>query len=502
MSIEDTNKVAEQGQTNPSALMIAPPQRRSIIDMSQSEFDRIERVAALMAKSKLNYQKSGNAQLAFEDVMMVMLKGVELGLEPIAAYESIDIISGKPALKPQGMLGLIYKSGLLKDIKIEDTETGCMVTMERIGKTPYSTSFTMADAQAFKTTEWRNQQKVEIALAEKHNWKSQPRVMCKWRAISACARVVFPDILMGLYTPEELNPDAVVNAEGEIIDMPARPATSQPAVTAGQLQQPPMVIDPNAPRPRGDALKEVYRHEYKADHWFRKNFAAWIAKIEPLVDPKLLAKLFPDGDHEWFQSRNDYDISEFALMMLGAKSWNDFEAGAAAYPKLEAVFADAHKEQPKPETESKNRKPKAKPLTIWSDTSLEEFSHWVWDYFELPLKVIADMDGAEPNKKYDGVEPAKAAYIRLALASETPMLAAEAKLDGTNIVLISAQPFVVSRNQLAEWLGNDFVEGNDIPTWKPGTEESIEPLRIRYTWDAEKGAATVTSLELVVQDVW
>ena len=62
----------------------------------------------------------------------------------------------------------------------------------------------MDDADRMLTTEWQNGNKRTIKLSEKANWKQQPATMRKWRAISACCRVLFSDVIMGLYTSEEV----------------------------------------------------------------------------------------------------------------------------------------------------------------------------------------------------------------------------------------------------------------------------------------------------------
>jgi hypothetical protein len=142
----------------------------------------------------------------------IMLKGRELDIPPWAALTSIHVIQGNPTISPQLMLALIQRSGLLEDIKIEGDSQKCVVMMKRKGQSPYSVTFTINDAAL-------------MGLQSKQNWKSQPGVMLKWRAISACARVVFADILLGMYTTEEINPDQSITAEGEIIDMPIEPPT-------------------------------------------------------------------------------------------------------------------------------------------------------------------------------------------------------------------------------------------------------------------------------------
>lgn len=129
-----------------------------------------------------------------EQAIAIMMMGEALNVKPIIALQSINVIQGKPTVSPQLMLALIRKSGQLQDLTVTDDGTTCTVTMTRKGETAHTETFSMTDAG-------------NMGLAGKDNWRKQPAVMRKWRAISAACRVVFPDIILGFYTPEELAPD-------------------------------------------------------------------------------------------------------------------------------------------------------------------------------------------------------------------------------------------------------------------------------------------------------
>ena len=137
-----------------------------------------------------------------EAAVAIMLKGRELGVPPMEAFSSINIISGKPTISPQLMIALAERSGQLADLSIEDDGKKCTVTVTRKGRTPFSASYSMEDAAA-------------AGLAGKDNWKKQPKIMRQWRAISAAFRVVFPDVLAGVYIHEEMG--AEVDEEGTIV---------------------------------------------------------------------------------------------------------------------------------------------------------------------------------------------------------------------------------------------------------------------------------------------
>jgi hypothetical protein len=160
-----------------------------------------------------------------EKAVAIILAGRELGIGAWQALQTINVIQGKPTVSPQLMLALINASGQLDDMTINGDAKGCTVMMKRRGRQPHTETFSFADATA-------------LGLAGKDNYKKQPAVMLRWRAVAACARVVFPDVILGLYTPDEMGANVtvsddgdmeVVNVEtGEIVEVAPAPAAPLP----------------------------------------------------------------------------------------------------------------------------------------------------------------------------------------------------------------------------------------------------------------------------------
>ena len=145
-----------------------------------------------------------------EQALAIILTGRELGIPAMAALNTINVIQGKPTVSPQLMLALIERSGQLEDIQVLAGEDFVQVTMQRRNRTEHTERFGRAEAQAMN-------------LISKDNYKKQPLVMYKWRAIAACARVVFPDVILGLYTPDEMGADVTVTDDGAMFVAEAEP---------------------------------------------------------------------------------------------------------------------------------------------------------------------------------------------------------------------------------------------------------------------------------------
>jgi hypothetical protein len=154
-----------------------------------------------------------------EQAVVIALKGKELNLKPMASFEMIDVIMGKPCLKPKGMASLCRKGGVrtktIKDFEPVLNEEGKKVDMETIIRfyrdgIEEDVKYTYRDAEA-------------LGLTSKDNWKKQCGVMLYWRCYSKGANRVCPDLIGGLYTTEELAsftanaPEIILTEDGESV---------------------------------------------------------------------------------------------------------------------------------------------------------------------------------------------------------------------------------------------------------------------------------------------
>lgn len=206
--------------------------------------------------------KSGMLPIAIktpEAALVIILTGRELGIGPMMAFQKINVIQGKPTIAPELMLALARRQGLLEDLQIADDGTKCTVTIKRKGNSPVSVSFSMADAET-------------QGLAGKDNWRRMPAIMRQWRAIAAGCRIVFSDVIGGLYTPEELGAD--VNEEGEVVTVVPTVVSEVPQPQVEAKPEPvkpdkttPNTVDGNATTPAvwSNEVVEAVQKEFKID---------------------------------------------------------------------------------------------------------------------------------------------------------------------------------------------------------------------------------------------
>lgn len=121
-----------------------------------------------------------------EQAAVIVLKGRELGLEPMQSFDFIDVILGKPSLKPKGMGSLVRRGGVsyttVKDFEPVKDENGQIVDYETAIK--FTRRIKHPDGEIEKeenTVSYKWSEAVAMGLTNKANWKNQPGVMMYWR---------------------------------------------------------------------------------------------------------------------------------------------------------------------------------------------------------------------------------------------------------------------------------------------------------------------------------
>ena len=212
----------------------------------------------------------------------VILTGRELGIGIMEAMRGIDIIEGKPAIKPQLMLSLIHNSRVLEDFVINSQPTYCEVTMTRKGMSAVRTKFGDTEAAAMN-------------LLYKDNYKKQKQNMYRWRAISACARLACPDVIGGLYTPEELeNSDDVVGKDVATLELSEKLNADPDAYTKWCETTTTQILDEIGACENDKALSQIRRSHEKDIGQMMDEDRGY---INEMFDSRL-QQLVMDSEHE------------------------------------------------------------------------------------------------------------------------------------------------------------------------------------------------------------
>jgi len=133
-----------------------------------------------------------------EEAVVLLLTGRELGLPPMQSLRGIYVVSGRPVLSADLMVAVVRRSGLCRSWRvIKSTAAECTIETHREGEAePARKTWTAEDAK-------------RAGLGGKGTWAQYPAQMLRHRVAADLAREVYPDVLLGLYTADEIErPDA------------------------------------------------------------------------------------------------------------------------------------------------------------------------------------------------------------------------------------------------------------------------------------------------------
>ena len=155
--------------------------------------------ACVLAK-RLHESRMFSAYGSPQAVLSTLMLGRELGLPAMAALRSVHIIEGKHSLSAELMVALVLKSGLAEYFRlVETTDKICTYETLRKGSgKPQSLSYTIEQADQANLLFVRQGK-------QPGPWHKMPKQMLRARCKSELARLEYPDLLAGLYTPEELH---------------------------------------------------------------------------------------------------------------------------------------------------------------------------------------------------------------------------------------------------------------------------------------------------------
>jgi hypothetical protein len=149
--------------------------------------------------------------------------GMDLGLSHAQSARAWHIIKGKATLSADAMRAVCLASPLCEYFSVvEKTEERCTVRTKRRG-----------DVE--QTITWTIEQGRRAGLANGDGWSKYPRAMLLARATGELARQVYPDLLLGIYTSEEMAdadraaPTAPIPVVATVVQTVADPAAPNPA---------------------------------------------------------------------------------------------------------------------------------------------------------------------------------------------------------------------------------------------------------------------------------
>ena len=156
-----------------------------------------------------------------EAIVVAIQMGMEVGLQPLQALQSIAVINGKPALYGDAALALVKTHPEFEWVREDDLDTirknnAAKCIIKRRNQPEVVMTFTMEDAK-------------KAGLQGKTGpWSTYPNRMLQMRARGFAIRDAFPDALKGIITAEEAQDMPPIVGEGGVNYDQSPPAESKP----------------------------------------------------------------------------------------------------------------------------------------------------------------------------------------------------------------------------------------------------------------------------------
>ena len=142
---------------------------------------------------------------SWQAALAALMQGRELGIPAIASMRLTHVIEGKLAMHAHLIIGLIHKSGKATTFKpTERSATKSTWKGHRKGDSdpePTIITYTIEDAKRAGLVRGGS------------NWEKRPAEMLSKTAGVQLARLLWPDVVGGLYFPEELGHDVAEERE-------------------------------------------------------------------------------------------------------------------------------------------------------------------------------------------------------------------------------------------------------------------------------------------------
>lgn len=171
----------------------AEPQRAELAIIKRNddktvipEISSLEKLAKFLHQSHLFPDVKSVA-----DAITKIEYGREIGIRPVQALSTIWIIKGMPTVKTQVMIALAVSKGIRFKV-LKSDETICQIEFSRPGFDPHIETFTIEDAKKLKYT-------------DKTAYIQQPKIMNRYRCFSNGLRIYAPDLMLNLYSREEID---------------------------------------------------------------------------------------------------------------------------------------------------------------------------------------------------------------------------------------------------------------------------------------------------------
>lgn len=207
------------------------PESTALAKLAPANLVEAQTLAITLSEAK---SLTGLLQKSPADIMLRICTGEALGIPWTTAIHAIHIVEGRTTLSADLMVAVVLSRPWLCDYfrLVQSTNEIAEYVTKRHGSDPVSMSFTIEQAK----------QAGKYPGKPNSNWACYTADMLRARAKSRLCREVYPDLLAGCYTPDEIG----IDDQTTLIKSPPVPATFAPPMPASVIEVAAAETGPNA----------------------------------------------------------------------------------------------------------------------------------------------------------------------------------------------------------------------------------------------------------------
>ena len=230
-------------ETQSAALQVMPGTASAgTLLMNDNSMDKLERLAELMASGKTTVPQHLRGSKG--DCFAITLQSMQWGMNPFAVAQKTHLVNGTLGYEAQLVAAVINNSGLVKDrFQFEwygpwEKVIG-KFSIHKGDKGEYrKPAWTMADEEGCGVRVWAtlkgevNPRTLELLLAQARTrnstlWADDPKQQLAYLAQKRWARLFAPDVILGVYTADELDTQPIEVHMGPAVEVVPPPQPKQ-----------------------------------------------------------------------------------------------------------------------------------------------------------------------------------------------------------------------------------------------------------------------------------
>ena len=274
---QEQNALAVIEELNSPVAVADPADNRAFdeIIFNDAKFAKMDALAEMMSKGVATVPKEMRNKA---DCFAICMQSMQWGMNPFVVVQKSHLVNGKIGYEAQLINAVIVNSGAING-RPDYEFIGNWDAVE--GKLPGG--WNPADEKGvgvkvtceMKTGEVRSWTCLMSSCKVRNspNWKTKPRLQCSYQALKEWCRMYSPDVILGVYSNDELAPDPIAeireipNIEGGNVDKLAALMDDEPVQ---EVRKPEVTIEPEEkPKPekkpaaKKPAKKEPVKEEPK-----------------------------------------------------------------------------------------------------------------------------------------------------------------------------------------------------------------------------------------------